>query len=80
MAQAEGRAVLDLTITQVNLFHIQELRYGATNHTPYNLGWGHHHCNVVVKDAGIIPTLEWMREIVSRNIADGHISAEIKPI
>jgi ribosomal protein L34 len=80
MAQAEGRAVLDLTITQVNLFHIQELRYGATNHTPYNLGWGHHHCNVVVKDAGIIPTLEWMREIVSRNIADGHISAENKPI
>ena len=54
MAQAEGRAVHDLTITQLNLFHIQELRLGVINHRPYNLAWGHHHCNVVVKDSGII--------------------------
>ncbi len=57
MEQAEGREVPDLTVTQLNLFHIQELRYGVLNHRPYNLGWGHHHCNVVVKDAGILETL-----------------------
>lgn len=72
MEQAEGREVPDLTVTQINLFHIQELRYGLLNHRPYNLGWGHHHCNVVVKDAGIIETIEWMRGVVERNIDDGH--------
>jgi hypothetical protein len=72
MEQAEGREVLDLTITQINLFHIEEVRMGAFNHRSYNLGWGHHHCNVVVKDAGIVPTLKWMSEVLQRNIADGH--------
>ncbi len=65
--QAEGREVSDLTITQVNLFHIAELRVGTLGHRPYNLGWGHHHYNVVVKDAGIAPTLRWMSEVVERN-------------
>lgn len=40
MAQAEGREVSDLTVTQLNLFHIAELRFGVLNHRPYNLGWG----------------------------------------
>lgn len=75
MEQAEGREVPDLTVTQLNLFHIQELRYGVLNHRPYNLGWGHHHCNVVVKDAGILETLEWMRGILDRNISEGHLPA-----
>lgn len=65
--QAEGREVPDLTVTEVSLFHIQELRTGEFNHRPYNLGWGHHHCNVVVKDAGIQPTLNWMKEVLERN-------------
>lgn len=65
--QAEGREVPDLTVTEVSLFHIQELRTGEFNHRPYNLGWGHHHCNVVVKDAGIQPTLEWMKDVLKRN-------------
>lgn len=65
--QAEGRDVPDLTVTEVSLFHIRELRTGEFNHKPYNLGWGHHHCNVVVKDAGIGATLEWMREVIARN-------------
>jgi hypothetical protein len=78
MEQAEGRLVHDLTITQLNLFHITELRFGVLNHRPYNLGWGHHHCNVVVKDSGIIKTLEWMRDVVKRNIKDGHLPAENK--
>jgi hypothetical protein len=73
MEQAEGRAVLDLTITQLNLFHIEELRLGEWNHRPYNLGWGHHHCNVVVKDSGITKTLEWMQEVIAMNIAEGHL-------
>lgn len=76
MAQAEGREVSDLTVTQLNLFHIAELRYGVLNHRPYNLGWGHHHCNVVVKDAGIFETLEWMRGIINRNIQEGHLPPE----
>jgi len=78
MLQAEGREVTDLTVTQLNLFHISELRFGAFNHRPYNVGWGHHHCNVVVKDSGILKTLEWMREMVNRNIRDGHLPAENK--
>jgi len=71
MAQADGRETLDLTVTEVNLFHIHELRIGIFNHRPYNLGWGHHHCNVVVKDSGIFETLTWMVQVVDRNVAEG---------
>lgn len=67
MEQAEGRDVPDITVTQLNLFHIEELRAGKYNHKPYNIGWGHHHCNVVVKDSGIIETLEWMKAVVEKN-------------
>lgn len=70
--QAEGRFVPGLTVTEVSLFHIRELRTGEFNHRPYNLGWGHHHCNVVVKDAGIEATLEWMREVIVRNNQYAH--------
>lgn len=73
MEQAAGRVVPDLTVTQLNLFHIDELRIGTLNHRPYNLGWGHHHCNVVVKDSGILKTLEWMQDVINRNISEGHI-------
>lgn len=72
LEQAEGRHVPDLTVTQLNLFHIIELRTGELNHKPYNLGWGHHHCNVVTKDAGIIETLKWMIEVVDRNESNGY--------
>jgi len=71
--------VPDLTVTQINLFHIKELRYGAYNHRPYNLGWGHHHCNVVVKDSGIMETLAWMHRIVKINIENGHFTPENSP-
>lgn len=71
--QAEGRIVHDLTVTQLNLFHVRELRFGELNHRAYNLGWGHHHCNVVVKDSGIIETLYWMKEVVERNLIDGQL-------
>lgn len=67
MEQAEGREVSDLTITQLNLFHINELKLGELNHRPYNLGWGHHHCNVVVKDSGIVETLAWMESVIKQN-------------
>lgn len=67
MPQAEGREVPDLTVTEINLFHIDELKFGKFNHRPYNLGWGHHHCNVVVKDAGIQPTLQWLKSVLERN-------------
>lgn len=79
MEQAEGREVPDLTVTQLNLFHINELRVGFFNHCPYNLGWGHHHCNVVVKDSGIHETVVWMHNVVQRNIADGHFTPENNP-
>lgn len=71
LVQAEGRIVPDLTVTEINLFHIKELRTGVFNHKPYNLGWGHHHCNVVCKDSGIIDTLKWMKIIVDKNIKEG---------
>lgn len=72
LVQALGREVHDLTVTEVNLFHIRELQYGEFNHKPYNLGWGHHHCNVVVKDSGINQTVEWMNNVVERNIEQGY--------
>jgi hypothetical protein len=78
MEQAEGRLVPDLTVTQLNLFHITELRFGVVNHRPYNVGWGHHHCNVVVKDSGILKTLEWMRGVLNRNVKEGHLPAANK--
>lgn len=65
--QAEGRETYDITITEISLFHIEELRVGKLQHKPYNLGWGHHFCNVVVKDAGIIPTLRWMKRVLDNN-------------
>jgi hypothetical protein len=67
MEQAEGRAVPDITVTPLNLFHINELRVGSFNHLPYNVGWGHHHCNIVVKDSGIQKTIEWMLSVLERN-------------
>lgn len=72
LAQATGRQVHDLTVTEINLFHIQELRYSAYNHRPYNLGWGHHHCNVVVKDAGISETIRWMDAVLRVNEEGGY--------
>jgi hypothetical protein len=67
MEQAEGRGVHDLTVTQINLFHVKELRTGSLNHKPYNVGWGHHHCNVVVKDSGIEKALTWMSGVIRKN-------------
>jgi hypothetical protein len=58
-------------VTDVSLFHVRELRVGQLLHQPYNLGWGHHHCNVVAKDAGIAPTLDWMRTVLRRNDGSG---------
>jgi len=71
LEQAQGRDVPDLTVTQLNLFHINELKNGIFNHKPYNLGWGHHHCNVVTKDSGIFGTLKWMAEVIDRNETNG---------
>lgn len=67
--QAEGRETWDITITEISLFHIDELRLGKLQHKPYNLGWGHHFCNVVAKDAGLEATINWMAEVVDRNRA-----------
>ena len=79
LEQAEGREVPDLTVTQINLFHIEELRYGVYNHRQYNLGWGHHHCNVVVKDSGIDETINWMYRVVEININHGYFTPENRP-
>ena len=67
LPQASGRERHDLTVTEINLFHIEELAFGKFNHRSYNLGWGHHHCNVVCKDSGIHPTLDWMSDVLRRN-------------
>lgn len=67
MAQAEGREVPDLTVTNTSLFHIHELRTGQFNHRLFNLGWGHHHCNVTVADKGVEGTLDWMKKILEKN-------------
>lgn len=72
LIQAEGRYVPDLTVTQINLFHIRELKIGEYNHKTYNLGWGHHHCNVVCKDSGIFETIKWIKDIVDKNVSLGY--------
>jgi len=74
LVQSTGREVHDLTVTEINLFHIKELRYGEYNHRAYNLGWGHHHCNVVVKDSGIDETLNWMADVINRNKSSGYMT------
>ncbi|MCR4264225.1 MAG: BstXI family restriction endonuclease [Candidatus Roizmanbacteria bacterium] len=76
MQQAAGREVPDLTVTELNLFHIEELRIGLYNHCPYNVGWGHHHCNVVTKDSGINDTLNWMSRVLQRNIENGYLDSK----
>jgi len=76
LEQADGREVPDLTVTQLNLFHIRELRVGEFNHRPYNLGWGHHHCNVVTRDVGIYKTLDWMSEVLEKNVSEGYVKKE----
>ncbi len=73
LGMAEGRDIPDLTVTQLNLFHIEELRIGEFNHRAYNLGWGHHYCNSVTRDLGITATLTWMEEILAANKALGYI-------
>jgi hypothetical protein len=75
-SQAVGRETHDLTSTEVSLFHIQELRVGRFQHKPYNLGWGHHFCNVVVKDSGILPTLKWMRDVLANQLMSQDLEAE----
>lgn len=65
--QALGRETIDLTVTSANLFHVDELRIGEFNHCPYNLGFGHHHCNIVVRDYGIKKTLNWMISVLENN-------------
>ena len=72
LAQPEGRITPDLTITRVSLFHIDALNNKELNHRQYNLGWGHHHCNVVAKDSGIYPTLKWMKQVLQRNTKTGY--------
>jgi hypothetical protein len=67
MEQIKGREIPDLTVTNISLFHIHELRSGEFNHRTYNLGWGHHHCNVTVADMGVQGTLEWMKEVLEAN-------------
>ena len=74
LKQAEGREIVDLTVTNLNLFHIEELRFGNFNHIIYNLGWGHHHCNIVTKDSGINDTLIWMNNIITKNVENGYIT------
>lgn len=78
MLQAEGRKVPDITVTDINLFHIDELRLGKYNHCPYNIGWGHHHCNVVTKDSGIADTLKWMSDVLKKNVEESYLSFENK--
>ena len=65
--QAAGRERFDARLTEASLFHIAELRVGEFGHRPYNLGWGHHRCNVTAGDVGIQQTLQWMREVIARN-------------
>ena len=64
-SQALGRETYDLTTTEASLFHLEELRVGQLGHRPYNLAWGHHHCNVVMKDSGIDQTLKWMSNVLA---------------
>lgn len=64
LEQAEGREISDLTVTEINLFHLEDLRPGEYNHQPYKLAWGHHHCNTVAKDSGVPATVNWMRTVM----------------
>ncbi|MHA2374859.1 MAG: BstXI family restriction endonuclease [Candidatus Thorarchaeota archaeon] len=62
--QARGREVYDLTVTEANLFHLEDIRPGEYNHRVYKVAWGHYHCNTTARDMGIPATLDWMEEIL----------------
>jgi hypothetical protein len=53
--------------TPVDLFHIVPLRVGEINHRPDNTTWGHHRCNVSMRDHTLMETLQWMLDIVVAN-------------
>lgn len=65
--QVEGREVVDLTVTEANLFHLKDIKPGEYNHRINLLGWGHYHCNTVCRDNGIEETLEWMETVLRNN-------------
>jgi len=67
LEQAEGREVVDLTVTEINLFHLRDLRPGEYNHRPFMVAWGHHHCNTVARDMGVTATVQWMNEVLKRH-------------
>jgi hypothetical protein len=58
----------DKDVTPINLFHINQLKAGEFNHSPYNLAWGHQNCNMVCKETGVFETIKWMKEIVVNTI------------
>jgi len=62
--QDEGRQIHNSTITNISLFHIKCLRPEKIRHKPYNLGWGHHHCNTIQGRKGIKETVESLKEII----------------
>ena len=47
--------------------HIEALASRKFNHRPYNLGWGHQHCNTIQGPKSIEKTLERLREILENN-------------
>jgi hypothetical protein len=67
LEQVEGREVVDLTVTEANLFHLRDLLPGEYNHRPYQVAWGHHHCNSVARDHGVAFTIQWMREVLANH-------------
>lgn len=63
--QAEGRQVQDNTQREIVLMHITALRSGFLNHRCYNLGWGHHYCNLIQGDKSLDETISELRRILT---------------
>ena len=65
--QVEGREVVHNTQSEIVLMHIEALVPMKLNHRPYNLGWGHEHCNKIQGEHSIEKTLENLKRILRAN-------------
>lgn len=66
--ESDEKSDIDKDISPINLFYINQLKTGEFNHSPYNLAWGHHNCNMICKETGVIETIKWMKEVVVNTI------------
>ena len=65
--QDSGRKSSQNTIKKIELMHVEPLHPEKLNHTIYNLGWGHHYCNLFQGGKSIEETKKLMISILEQS-------------